>query len=135
MKSYAVRAGYIPADKLTLFARIVEDFDNLPDLEPDDRVSCHSVARAMAMRHEQATCIDGWFKSVGHDHSWLDIGDGIIVDVYPIGGTMPFLVDASHWISPWHGLYIPHPTLLDEGGRNRNHHDSVAQELFDLMES
>jgi hypothetical protein len=133
MRTYGVRAGYIPAPTLDLFDALVADFLSLPDLEPEDRVSCHAVCRALAARHEGATCTDGWFSGVGHDHSWLDLGNGIIADMYPIGATGPFLVDASHWLIPWNRLYIPHPTLLDEGGRDRGHHDRIATELLGFL--
>ena len=130
MRTYAVRAGCIAPAILSLFDALVVDFHALPDLDPEDRVSCHAVCRALAMRQESATCIDGWFHSVGHDHSWLDLGNGVIADIYPIAGTTPFLVDASHFMVPWHRLYIPHPKLLDEGDRDRAQHDDVALELF-----
>lgn len=134
MRTYTVRTGSIPTTILSIFDALVEDFKVIPDLDPVDKVSCHAVCRALAMRHEEAVCVDGWFGGVGHDHSWLDLGKGIIADIYPIAGSAPFLVDASHFMVPWHRLYIPHPTLLDEGGRNRKHHEQVAAEICALLD-
>lgn len=130
MRTYAVREGLIAPAVLAMFDAMVADFLKLPDLDPNHTVSCHAVCRALAFKYEGTNCVDGWFSGVGHDHSWLDMGGGIIADMYPIGGTGPFLVDASHWMIPWNRLYIPHPTLLDEGGRDRARHDAVARELF-----
>jgi len=130
MRTYAVREGLIAPAVLASFDAMVADFLRLPALETSGDVSCHAICRAFEIRYEKATCVDGWFSGVGHDHSWLDMGGGIIADIYPIGGTGPFLIDASHWVIPWSRLYIPHPTLLDEGGRDRARHDAVAQELL-----
>ena len=133
MRTYSVRTGCIAPETLSMFSRLVEDFHAIPDLDPVDKVSCHAVCRALAMRDERVACVDGWFSAKGHDHSWLDLGGGIIADMYPIAGTAPFLVDASHFMVPWHRLYMPHPTLLDEGGRSREHHERVAYEICALL--
>lgn len=129
MRTYAVRTGCIAPWAQILFDRLVRDFEAMPDLESPETASCHAVCRALSRRHP-VQCIDGWFHAVGHDHSWLDLGSGVIADIYPIAGSGPFMVDASHFMVPWHRLYIPHPTLLDEGGRDRKHHEDVADILL-----
>lgn len=133
MRTYAVRTGCIAPEKISLFEKIISDFEAIPDMNPVEKTTCHAVCRALAKKYEKASFVDGWFSKRGHDHSWLDLGEGIIVDVYPIAGIGPFLVDASHFMVPWHHLYIPHPTLLDEGGRDRAHHEKVAEEIFALL--
>lgn len=134
MTPFAVREGNISQDKLKLFDHLVTDMKAMPDLDPSDLVSCHAVCRALEIRHPEARCVDGFFGSIGHDHSWLDLGDKIIADMYPIAGAVPFLVDVSHWIIPWEKLYIERPSLLDEGNRNREHHEGMAARLVKALE-
>jgi len=137
MRTYAERAACINTDTLATYHVMLADFERLPDMEPIDRVSCHSLCRAFAMRYENVTCIDGWFAKVGNEHSWLDMGGGVIADMYPIAGIGPFLVDASHFMVPWHHLYIPHPELLKKeargDGRNLEHHKAVALEIYEIL--
>lgn len=113
MRTYAVRQGMIPAAKVELFESMRSQIADLPDLEPDDRVSCHVLTRVLASLNDGPVVIDGWFGGKGNEHSWLDIGDGLIADVYPIGGATPFLVDASGWWNPWNKLYVPHPAVME----------------------
>lgn len=133
MRTYAVRRGLIPRGKVALFARLRADFEAMPDLDPADVVSCHAVCRALAMRHP-VRFVDGCFMEVGSDHSWIDMGDGVVADMYPIGGVTPFMVDASHWMVPWNRLYIEKPDLLDHGNRDRARHDQVALLLVAALE-
>lgn len=135
MRAYAVRAGYIPAAQLSLFARLVETMDAMPDLDPAEDVSCHAVCRALAQLHPKAACVDGFFGGVGNEHSWLNLGDGIIADMTPIAGAGPFLVDASHWAVPWHRLYVEQADLLDQPNRSRGReaHDTVAKALTEAV--
>lgn len=131
MRTFAVRNGHIGRDKLALFERMRADMDRMPDLDPDDRVSCHAVCRALATRHPEARCVDGHFMATGHEHSWLDIGGGVIADMYPIAGAVPFLVYADHWIIPWNRLYIPKEDLL---GADMARHEEVAAILVAALE-
>lgn len=128
MRTYAERECIAPA-KLALFERLKADFEAMPDLDASDEVSCHAVCRALEIRHPGAKCVDGSFHAVGHDHSWLDLGDGVIADMYPIAATGPYLVDAGHWMVPWNKLYQPDETLLDRGNRDRARHERVAARL------
>jgi len=129
MRTYAVREGMIPSAKLELFERLRADVEAMPDVEPSDAVSCHAVCRALEIRHPGAVCVDGFFHAVGHEHSWLDLGDGIIADMYPIGGVTPFMVDASSWMIPWTRIYIRKDDLLDGRRPRRAVHDGMASRL------
>ena len=137
MRTYAVRAGCIPAAKLALFERLTMSMQAMPDLDPAEDVSCHAVCRALAHLHPEATCVDGFFGGVGHEHSWLDLGDGIIADMTPIAGAGPFLVDASHWMVPWHRLYVERADMLDHPNRARGRaeHQAVADALVASMDT
>lgn len=129
MTPFALRRGNIPAAKRRLFERLRADFEAMPDLDPADLVSCHAVCRALERRHPGTRCVDGFFHAVGQDHSWLDLGDGIVADMYPVAGAAPFMVDASHWMVPWNQIYQPKPDLLDTGRRDRAHHEGIADQL------
>lgn len=136
MTPYAIRAGLLPTDKIDLFRRLVEDFEAMPDLQPSNRASCHAVCRALEKRHPTATCVDGFFQAVGNEHSWLDLGDGVVADMYPIAASNPILVEIGHWLSPWHKLYMPRHGMLDDGTRRitRADHEAVAAELVAALE-
>lgn len=133
MRTYAVRAGYIPEAKLETFERMAADIAALPDLDPADLVSCHAVCRALELRHAGATCVDGWFASVGQEHSWIDLGDGVVADMYPVASAGPFLVDASHWMSPWNKIYQPKHDILHGARLDNVHHDHIAHRLLEAL--
>jgi len=133
MRTYALRAGYIPAGKLEAFERMAADVAAMPDLDPAEYVSCHAVCRALELRHQGARCVDGWFSGVGQEHSWMDLGDGIVADMYPVASSGPLLVDASHWMSPWHKLYQPKHDILHGARLDNAHHDRVAQRLIEAL--
>lgn len=124
MRTYARREGYVTDRAMALFERMKADMEAMPDLGAPEDVSCHAVCRVLAARHG-VRCVDGFFGGVGNDHSWLDLGDGVIADMYPIGGAAPFLIWAGHWAVPWHALYVERATLLDEG-RDRARHETMA---------
>lgn len=130
MRTYAVRAGYIPAEKLALFETMVTELAAMPDIEPAEDASCHAVCRAFAALHPEVACVDGFFHAVGNEHSWLDMGDGIVADMTPIASSGPFLVDASHWMVPWNRLYIERADLLDDGRGRREKAEAVAARLI-----
>ena len=134
MRTYAVRAGYIPAAKLALFETMVAELAAMPDLDPAEDVSCHAVCRAFAILHPEVACVDGHFHAKGHEHSWLDLGDGIVADMTPIASSGPFLVDASHWMVPWNRIYIEKADLLVGDRRGEGFHDRVAERLIAGME-
>lgn len=131
MQTYAVRAGYIPETALAVFEAMTADMAAMPDLNPKCRVSCHSVCRALALRHANAKCVDGWFYAKGHEHSWIDLGNGIIADMYPIASSGPLLIDASHWMVPWHKIYIPKDNLLTPSRTAEV--DAIAQQLVQAL--
>lgn len=129
MRTYAVREGLIAPAKIALYEAMRADVMRLPDLEPAELVSCHALCRALAARHEGATCVDGYFMANGHEHSWIDLGDGIVADMYPIGSQGSLLVDASHWMVPWNRLYIADDEMLDKTGGRRLQQDELAGRL------
>ena len=65
MRTYAVRAGYIPAAKVALFEAMVAEMTAMPDLEPAEDVSCHAVCRAFERLHPETHCVDGFFQAIG----------------------------------------------------------------------
>ena len=133
MRTYAVRAGYIPAAKVALFEAMVAEMTAMPDLEPAEDVSCHAVCRAFERLHPETHCVDGFFQAIGNEHSWLDLGDGVIADMTPIASSGPFLVDASHWMVPWNQLYIERADLLDDARGRRKQAEAIATELIEGM--
>lgn len=131
MIPYAIRSGYLSSTKLNLFRQLVKDVEEIPDHPNCEIVSCHAVCRALVILHPELNYVDGYFYKIGHDHSWIDMGDGIIADMYPIAASNPFLVDASSWVIPWEYLYIPEPDLLYKGNRDRKTHEDIARYLVE----
>lgn len=131
MLTYAVRQNYVSVEKYKLFNQLVEAFNTFPDFPEPDIISCHAVCRALVKIFEghELTCVDGYFHTKGHDHSWLDLGGGIIADMYPIAGCNPFLVDAGHFMIPWNKLYIKDDGVLPLGSEKLCINEKMADML------
>lgn len=129
MRCYAVRKGYIPSTKLEAFEQMRSLIADLPDLEPSHRVSCHVLTRVLAARFPDVTAVDGWFAGKGNEHSWLDMGDGIVADVYPIGGAVPFIVDTSGMMNPWNRLYMEQASVM----KGKTGVDETVSELLEWV--
>lgn len=131
MLTYAVRKHFIPSQKYVLFNRLVHTFNAFPDFPEAETVSCHSVCRALTTLFEGQGLytVDGYFSAKGHDHSWLDLGDGIVADMYPVAGGNSFIVDASHFMIPWNKLYIKDNSVLPLESDKLKRHEEIAQQL------
>lgn len=131
MRLYCEREGYIPEARIELFREIVATIQAIPEMDPPEKVSCHVLARVLEKRFVGVKAVDGFFQSVGSNHAWLDLGDGVVADVYPIGGVVPFLVDTSGYMNPWNRMYIKDPKVVE--GLDV-HPDVVADELLAAMD-
>jgi hypothetical protein len=105
MTPYVVQIGDILPEEIALAELVKEIFAGLSDR--GYIVSCHHLCHALAAVFN-LTVEDGHF-GLGMEHSWLMLRDRspdgkIILDVYPIAGTGPFLIYA-HWNTPWRPLY------------------------------
>jgi hypothetical protein len=113
MRLYCEREGYVPEAKIALFHGMTAFVEALPDVDPPERVSCHVLTRMLAARFAGVRVVDGNFQGRGSHHSWLDLGDGVVADVYPIGGVVPFLVETSGYMNPWNRMYLPDPGVAE----------------------
>lgn len=91
---------------MTTFDEIRADLASLPEIEPAERANCHALAHAFAATRDDVEVVDGHFHSRNTYHSWLTIGS-IVIDVAPVGGASPFIVDTEGMLNPWNRLYIP----------------------------
>lgn len=69
--------------------------------------SCHALVRAFFLVPTALRWVvqDGHFGRYGTEHSWLWYQDqDLIMDVYPVAGCTPFIVEAR--FSPWNGIYL-----------------------------
>lgn len=112
MRLYCEREGFIPQRKVALFRNMTAAIEALPELEDAEAVSCHVLTRILAGMFPGVVVVDGHFQSRGSHHSWLDMGEGVVADVYPIGGVVPFLVDTNGYLNPWNRMYIEDAGLV-----------------------
>lgn len=113
MRTYAVREGMITDGQVASFERMCAIVERIPDLQPTHLVSCHAVTRIVSRIMEGGPkVIDGWFAGKGCEHSWIDLDDGVIADLYPVGGACPFLVCTAGMMNPWRPLYAPRPQVV-----------------------
>lgn len=106
MRLYATREGWIPAAAMAAFEEIRGAMASLPEIEPAERANCHALAHAFATTRSDVTAVDGHFHSRNTYHSWLTIGS-VVIDVAPVGGGSPFIVDSEGMLNPWNRIYIP----------------------------
>lgn len=106
MRLYAAREGWITAKAMATFDEIRADLASLPEIEPAERANCHALAHAFAATRHDVEVVDGHFHSRNTYHSWLTIGS-VVIDVAPVGGASPFIVDTEGMLNPWSRLYIP----------------------------
>ena len=112
MFPYVLR--YIPAEDITLFQRIKDGLNKIPD-DPDlgvsddgDRVvvSCHMLARAVGMVFKLHHC-DGYYCG-NFEHSWIMTPSENIIDVYPIAVIGGPILHCNGFIGcPARLLYTP----------------------------
>ena len=68
MTPYAVTVNDIPRDLLTLFQKIRNDVEQLPDFE-GEVITCHALCSALSKKYS-LTSVDGYFHDF-FEHSWL----------------------------------------------------------------
>lgn len=123
MVPYAIRA--VPfsrevLDDLDAADRLIAALPAHPDEDGHQRIrdrepewSCHVVARVFALQRKDWNVSDGFYLRRGTEHSWLwrwiDGESVAILDIYPVAGTRPVLLDGSRH-SPVNDAYITSPT-------------------------
>jgi hypothetical protein len=115
MRLYARREEGITPAKWDLFLAMEADVEALPDLDPPEAVSCHVLCHALSVRHG-VPAVDGWYAGRMNWHSWIDLGDGIVADMYPVAGGRPQIVDTNGMLNPVSRLYQEVPDALERIG-------------------
>lgn len=110
MRTYAAREGYIPPEAMQIFEEIRTAMKDLPEIDPAERANCHAMAHAFAKVRNDVVAVDGHFQSRNTYHSWLSIGH-IIIDVLPVAGGCPYVVDSEGILNPWDRIYIRDPNV------------------------
>jgi hypothetical protein len=130
MRLYCEREGFIPKRKIALFREMTTAIEALPELDEAETVSCHVLTRILARMFPGVAVVDGHFQGRGSHHSWLDMGEGVIADVYPIGGIVPFLVDTNGYLNPWNRMYIEDGELV---AKLRTDPETIVGMVFERM--
>lgn len=104
MISYAVKVGNLTTEHFELFEEVQGVVGQLPN---NIDFTCHQVCEIVAKEVPGLVWVKGKFH--GFEHSWLEVrGDRIVIDAYPWGGAIPFMV-VAHSGSPWAFLYQENP--------------------------
>jgi len=129
MRLYAHRVeGIVPA-KWDVFMAMVADVEALPDLDPPEAVSCHVLCTALSHRYG-IPAVHGWYAGRMNWHSWIDMGDRIVADMYPVAGGRPQILDTNGYMNPVYGFYEEVPDALRSIGVNP---EPLAQVLLSHM--
>jgi len=115
VRLYAHRMEGITSTKWDLFLAMAADVEALPDLDPPEAVSCHVLCHALSQRHG-VPAVNGWYAGRMNWHSWLDMGDGIVADMYPVAGGRPQVLDTNGYLNPASTLYVEVPGALERIG-------------------
>lgn len=115
MKLYARRMEGITPAKWATFTSMVADVDALPDLDPPEAVSCHVLCTALSRRYG-IPVVHGWYAGRMNWHSWLDMGNRIVADMYPVAGGQPQILDTNGYLNPASRLYVEVPGTLERLG-------------------
>lgn len=105
MTPFAVQRGDIPKSVLKTFRAMTDMVQDLPDFDFGAyQLTCHALCQALA-RHYPVSYHEG---RCGHiDHSWLRslTHPAVLMDMYPVGGAVPFLLFTDSYLLPWQELY------------------------------
>lgn len=133
MKPFALTCGSISQEHFDRFIEMRTIFEQLPEFDFWQPVSCHVICRGFAENYP-VECVDGHF-SKGCDHSWLVMErhtrethgdtDMIIADMYPCGGATPFLV-YGYFMLPWPKLYIEDSTVTEKFSETQEFQEQVS---------
>lgn len=114
MTPFAVSDNDIPKDLFEQFKQIRSFIEWLPDFE-GELLTCHALCGALAQLHPTLQRIDGYFGGF-FSHSWLiDYRyPKVIMDMYPVGGGVPYIVYADSSLLPWKKLYTVKKASYDQ---------------------
>ena len=103
MTPHVVKRGDIPKEVLSLFRKMRNIIEELPDIE-GQIISCHAICQALAELFP-VTYHEG--KIGMCDHSWLrsKTSPAVLMDMYPIAGAASFIVFTDSHVLPWPMLY------------------------------
>ncbi len=116
MRLYAVRKGHIPAAAMAAFGAIRDDVSAMAELDFSTRANCHALAHAFAEVRDDVVVVDGHFGARNTYHSWLMIGSALI-DVHPVAGGSPYIVDTEGMLNPWNRIYVPDDSVAEKVDR------------------
>lgn len=106
MTPYAVSEGHISAESQALFLAMRSQAEALPNIEDDEIFSCHSICEAFAKVFPVLHRFGHFGKSC--EHSWLvpeQQPNDVVMDMYPVAGSCPFIVYTGAIMPPWGYLY------------------------------
>lgn len=95
MTPHAIIEGDLPA----LASKILKLADRIMEQLPPG-ATCHDAVDAWMKRTGMGNRKRGRYMGV-FEHSWVDLGAGAILDLYPVGGVRPLMVTAkAFWLVP-----------------------------------
>lgn len=147
MRPYVLKQNILPKWVEEELERVQKFLTRLPEsVIPGEHVSCHVVAMVYS-EMPKSECPIHWELKHGHftagyQHSWLTteildcvypMTDRLILDIYPVAGFQPFIVDGS-LSSPWSQLYKTNKAY-DFVAKYNDSWKKQAADLRELMEA
>lgn len=149
----------VPLPMVMIYNRVrarVDDFwRNLAQTTtmPENPVSSHMVARAVAALEPSLRSVCGYFGPFRHEHEWLVVKDELmaqsegcaahslcrdswIFDVYPIGVAAPraaLLINGGA-LSPWRTFYREEPDVIARVAERRHNPEKDIELVTRIME-
>ena len=105
MTPFAVQRGHIPKTVLKTFHAMVAMVRDMPDFDFGAKyLSCHALCQSLA-RYYPVSYHEGRCGAV--DHGWLRslTHPAVLMDMYPVGGGVPFILFTDNCFLPWQDLY------------------------------
>ena len=114
MTPFAVQRGHIPKTVLKTFHAMVAMVRDMPDLDFGAKyLTCHALCQALAryypVSYHEGRCgamEHGWLRSLTHP--------AVLMDMYPVGGGVPFILFTDSGLLPWQDLYQEVPISYDK---------------------
>ena len=119
MAAYVLAGNYITDVDMQQFLKIEKLAKTALSWQDQEGISCHSLVRACKSATFDWAVGDGYFGRKGCNHSWLwkrNKHTTLIIDVYPVGGFAPFIIDAQQ--TPWNSTYVDDPRAYTKEDRN-----------------
>ena len=87
MTPYAIQVGDLTQEDL-IALKVADDLLNMPELTDD--LTCHDIVKIWKQGGGSGEIRTGWWFK--HEHSWIELRPGVILDIYPVAQVRPLLI-------------------------------------------